>query len=212
MTQFEYNTRRQAGNILTRIKISNSFLFLGVFLILISFFCQLISGQILTDNITVLNLIPIKIGLITLIFGAIFSLLNILTNPYQNTIINKEKIERNIDPFNKEALKPSTYKLFLDLLHRYEKNILYSEKTNSAEIQGNNWNNLFIYSLWSFFLIIYLLWINVVIEIIPREIDLVVSKIYSSYIIVIILVILIILIGYSFRNAKHHINRPQLKK
>ncbi len=212
MTQFEYNVGREASNILTRIKISNSFLFLGVSLILISFFCQLISGQFLTDNITVLSLSSIKIGLITLIFGAIFSLLNVLTNPYQNTVITKEKTERNINPFNKEAIKPSTYKLFLDLLNRYEKNILFTKKTNYTQIEGNNWNNLFIYSLWTFFLIVYIIWINVVIEIIPNEIDLVIFKIYPYYLFTIIIIILIMVIIFSFRNAKHHINPHKIKK
>jgi hypothetical protein len=154
----------------------------------------------------------IKIGLITLIFGGIFSLLNVLTNPYQNLILSKERIEKNIDPFNKEALKPSNYKLFLDLLNRYEKNILYTNKTNYTEIEGNNWNNLFIYSLGTFFLIIYVLWINIVIQIIPTEIDFFFGKIYSFYIVILILIILIIIIILSFRNSKHHINPFKAKK
>lgn len=212
MNQYKSYLKSHANNILTKLKIGNSFLFLGIFLLLISFFSQLIIGQFTSDNIPQLNLISIKIGLITLIFGGIFSLLNVLTNPYQNLILSKERIEKNIDPFNKEVLKPSNYKLFVDLLNRYEKNILYTNKTNYTEIEGNNWNNLFIYSLWTFFLIIYVLWINIVIQIIPTEIDFFFGKIYSFYIVILILVILIIIIILSFRNSKHHINPIKAKE
>ena len=211
MNQYKSYLKSHANNILTKLKIGNSFLFLGIFLLLISFFSQLIIGQFTSDNIPQLNLISIKIGLITLIFGGIFSLLNVLTNPYQNLILSKERIEKNIDPFNKEALKPSNYKLFLDLLNRYEKNILYINKTNYTEIEGNNWNNLFIYSLWTFFLIIYVLWINIVIQIIPTDIDFFFGKINSFYIVILVLIILIIIIILSFRNSKHHINPIKAK-
>ena len=203
---------KQGDNILTRIKIGNSFLFLGIFLIIVSFFSQLITGKFISDTIPMINLVSIKIGLITLIFGGIFCLLDVLTNPYQNMVIYREKLERNIDPFNKETLKASNFKLFLDLLNRYEKNILFSKKTSYKEIEGNNWNNLLIYSIWTFFLLIYVLWINVVIQIIPSEIDFVAIKIYSSYIITIIVIILIILIIFSFKKSKHHVNPVQQKK
>jgi hypothetical protein len=205
------NVIKQAGNILSKIKIGNAFLFLGIFLIIVSFFSQLITGKFMSDTIPVINLVSIKIGLITLIFGGIFSLLSVLTNPFQNMVIYKEKLERNIDPFNKESLKASNYKLFLDLLNRYEKNILFSKKTSYKEIEGNNWNNLFIYSLWMLFLLFYILWINVVVEIIPLEIDIFAAKIYSYYFITIIAIVLIILIIYSFRKSKHHINAVKQK-
>ena len=67
------------GNIIRDIKLGNSFLFLGVFIILISFYTR-------SDNYTPLGL---QVGLLTFVFGGVFRLLNIITKPFQN-IENKE--------------------------------------------------------------------------------------------------------------------------
>ena len=105
-----------AASILKEIKLGNGFLYTGSLTILISIF--------ISSEYTLLGL---KIGVITLIFGGVFRLLNMITK----TLIEDKKDK-------------STNKL--------------------AFIKCN----IIRFSIWIIALLIYVLWINTVIQIIPK--------------------------------------------
>ena len=95
---------KELGSIIKDIKLGNAFLFLGVFAILISLYIQSI-------DYTYLGL---KLGFVTLLFGGIFRLLNIVTIPLripgmtkepEKTVITKDNQKTTIEKYNKIAIE-----------------------------------------------------------------------------------------------------------
>lgn len=119
---------KELGSIIKDINLGNAFLFLGVFAILVSLYIQC---KEYTD-------LGLQIGLLTLFFGGVFRLLNMITKPFRNIELKIKKTE-NATPTNNETEKVTEYTDYKDIKH---------------------WKNLFRFTLWISLLLIYFIWIN----------------------------------------------------
>ena len=157
---------QEMGNIIRDIKLGNSFLFLGVFIILVSFYIQ-------SENYTSLGL---QIGLLTLVFGGVFRLLNIITKPFRNI---EQKIEESETGTNKKI----KYRDFKEIKH---------------------WKNTFRFTIWIPILMIYFIWINMILSDSFLKISIIPNLTIFIIFLIIIIVILIVITWYLYDKEKEN--------
>lgn len=154
------------------VNLSNSFLILGTVLIFIVFYCKICECNTQDSEIFYLGL---KIGFITLFFGGIFRLLNIIMRPLRklknfdemlkDLLIKIEKFYKN----EKENRLPSRViaaKKMLDL--ESDKEFLKTLDKIDLSQKIFRWNDFLRFSVWISFLLFYILIISELIDLFPN--------------------------------------------
>lgn len=166
------------------INLSNSFLILGVGIILITFYCKTCRC---TSSDIQSYYFALKIGFITLFFGGMFRFLNIIMKPLRD-IKNYDEHLKDLLSWLKDSEKEdhpffsTRIELLKSLKIKNENKILKSLDSIDISYKIFRWNDFLRYSVWSSFLIFYIL---IIIDIL--NFYLIQKEIFISYMIVIVI-------------------------
>ena len=141
----------EIGNIIKEIKLGNSFLFIGIFTILIFIYCYTCDYC----SSKSFDYLIFQFGIITLVFGGVFRLANIITRPFKYIKILGDEDE-NI--YYSDRLKEANR-----LFQKSEK------RKKPLELILFKWNDVFRFTIWISLLFVYLFWINNYIDILPPD-------------------------------------------